>query len=48
MEAWTELWQRIEKYNDPEAMIIMGEFYIEGENGLPKKLSSFLLQWLSK
>ena len=37
-EELTHLLKRIDKYKDPVAMNILGAFYMEGKNGLPKNL----------
>ena len=39
-ETIKRLWKRIDKYNDPKAMNVMGNYYLEGLHGLsnnPKK-----------
>ena len=37
-EFLKRLWEQIDEYNDPKAMQILGEYYIEGEHGLTKNL----------
>ena len=37
-EHLKRLWERIDEYNDPNAMRMMGRFYMEGERGLSKNL----------
>ena len=35
-EFLKRLWKRIDEYNDPEAMVMLGSFYFEGQKGLSK------------
>ena len=35
-ELLKRLWERIDEYNDPEAMVMLGSFYFEGQKGLSK------------